>query len=108
MMTSAGGFWDFLFYALFGVVVTSFVRIGGVLLVFSCLIIPAVCATLLSGGILRQLVIGWFLATISSVGGLYASYRLDLPTGAAVVCALGIALLLISTCRSIVRLVNSR
>jgi zinc/manganese transport system permease protein len=101
-------FWDFLFYALFGVVVTSFVRIGGVLLVFSYLIIPAVCASLLAGSILKQLVIGWFVATLSSVGGLYASYRLDLPTGAAVVCALGIALLVISVCRSIVRLVNSR
>jgi zinc/manganese transport system permease protein len=99
-----GWFWDFLFYALFGVVVTSFVRIGGVLLVFSYLIIPAVCATLLTGGILRQLVIGWLVATFSSVGGLYASYRLDLPTGAAVVCALGIVLLIISLCRLIIRL----
>ena len=35
--------WDFLFYALFGLVVTSFVRIAGVLLVFSYLIVPAVC-----------------------------------------------------------------
>ena len=35
--------WDFLFYAAFGLVVTSFVRIAGVLLVFSYLIVPAVC-----------------------------------------------------------------
>src|SRR2546421_4978547 len=34
--------WDFLFYAVFGLVVTSFVRIAGVLLVFSYLIVPAV------------------------------------------------------------------
>ena len=33
--------WDFLFYASFGVVVTSSVRIAGVLLVFSYLIVPA-------------------------------------------------------------------
>ena len=39
--------WDFLFYVLFGLVVTSFVHIGGVLLVFSYLVIPAVCATFL-------------------------------------------------------------
>ena len=32
-------------------------------------------------------------ATIASVVGLYASYALDLPTGAAIVCALGAALL---------------
>ena len=35
--------WDFLFYASFGFVVTSFVRIAGVLLVFTYLIIAAVC-----------------------------------------------------------------
>lgn len=29
--------WDFLFYALFGIVVTSFVQIGGVLLVLCAL-----------------------------------------------------------------------
>ena len=34
--------WDFVFYAMFGWVVTSFVQIGGVLLVFSFLIVPAV------------------------------------------------------------------
>jgi zinc/manganese transport system permease protein len=87
-------FWDFLFYVLFGVVVTSFVRIGGVLLVFSYLIIPAVCANLLVTTMRLRLAVGWIIATLASVGGLYASYRLDLPTGAAVVCALGLALLI--------------
>ena len=86
--------WDFLFYLLFGVVVTSFVRMGGVLLVFSYLIIPAVCANLLATSLRVQLAVGWLIATLASVGGLYASYRLDLPTGAAVVCALGLTLLL--------------
>ena len=87
-------FWDFLFYVLFGIVVTSFVRMGGVLLVFSYLIIPAVCANLLATSLRVQLAVGWAIATLASVGGLYASYRFDLPTGAAVVCALGLALLL--------------
>ena len=35
------GFWNFFFYATFGVVVTSSVALAGVLLVFSFLIIPA-------------------------------------------------------------------
>jgi len=87
-------FWDFLFYVLFGLVVMSFVRIGGVLLIFSYLIIPAVCARLLVSSLIAQLVAGWVIATLASVGGLYGSYRLDLPTGAAIVCALGLMLLL--------------
>ncbi len=86
--------WDFLFYALFGLVVTSFVRVGGVLLVFSYLIVPAVCANYLTPSLRMGLAIGWVVATLSSMGGLFASYHFDMPTGAAVVCALGVALLM--------------
>ena len=86
--------WDFLFYALFGLVVTSFVRIGGVLLVFSYLIVPAVCANFLASRISALLAIGWTTATVASVTGLYLAYQHDLPTGAAIVCVLGVALVL--------------
>ena len=86
--------WDFLFYAMFGWVVTSFVQIGGVLLVFSYLIVPAVCANFLADSLGARLLIGWATATVASVAGLYGSYVLDLPTGAAIVCTLGIALIL--------------
>jgi zinc/manganese transport system permease protein len=86
--------WDFVFYAMFGWVVTSFVQIGGVLLVFSFLIVPAVCANFLADSLGAKLLIGWVTATLASVAGLYASYVLDLPTGAAIVCALGLALIL--------------
>ena len=84
--------WDFAFYAMFGWVVTSFVQIGGVLLVFSFLIVPAVCANFLADSLRARLLIGWVTATGASVAGLYASYVLDLPTGAAIVCALGLVL----------------
>ncbi|MSU24120.1 MAG: metal ABC transporter permease [Opitutus sp.] len=86
--------WDFLFYAMFGCVVTSFVQIGGVLLAFSFLIVPAVCANFLADSLGARLLIGWATATAASVAGLYGSYVLDLPTGAAIVCTLGIALVL--------------
>ena len=86
--------WDFLFYALFGLVVTSFVQIGGVLLVFSYLIVPAVCANFFTGRLGPLLAIGWSTATVASVLGLYLAYRFDFPTGAAIVCVLGVALLL--------------
>ena len=88
--------WDFLFYAIFGWVVTSFVQIGGVLLVFSYLIVPAVCANFLARKLAALLAIGWTTATVSSVIGLYAAYRFDFPTGAAIVCVLGAALVLVS------------
>lgn len=88
--------WDFLFYALFGLVVVSFVQIGGVLLVFSYLIVPAVCANFLAIHFGVLLAIGWVTATLASVVGLAATYQFDLPTGAAIVCALGAALVVVA------------
>jgi len=85
--------WDFLFYASFGVVVTSSVRIAGVLLVFSYLIVPALAGILLGGGIGARLFIGWVFGTGVSVLAMIASAALDLPTGATVVCAFGVSLL---------------
>ena len=85
--------WDFLFYATFGLVVTSAVQMAGVLLVFSYLIVPAVCATYFADRLWTRLAIGWVLGFAVSVLGIYASYAADLPTGAAVVCTFGLALL---------------
>ncbi|HEX7878213.1 MAG TPA: iron chelate uptake ABC transporter family permease subunit [Candidatus Eisenbacteria bacterium] len=88
--------WDFLFYAAFALVVVSFVRVAGVLLTFAYLIVPAVCAVMLASGWRRRLLIGWAIAATASLLGLWASYSLDLPTGAAIVCACGLLLILVS------------
>ena len=81
--------WDFLFYASFGLVVTSSVRIAGVLLVFSYLIVPAAVGALLTRSVTGRLAIGWVLGSLVSVLGLSASYVWDLPTGATVVTTFG-------------------
>jgi len=85
--------WDFLFYASFGVVVTSSVRIAGVLLVFSYLIVPALAGIMLGQTVAQKLLIGWGFGTLVSVIGMVASASLDLPTGATVVCAFGLTLI---------------
>jgi len=85
--------WDFLFYASFGVVVASSVRIAGVLLVFSYLIVPALAGVMLGGTVGTRLAIGWAFGTLVSVIGMVASAALDLPTGATVVCAFGATLI---------------
>jgi ABC-type Mn2+/Zn2+ transport system permease subunit len=81
---------------MFGFVVTSFVHLGGVLLVFSYLIVPAVCAILLTESVAGRLASGWVVATFGGVLGLWASFRLDLPTGAAIVCSLVVVLIVIA------------
>ncbi|MEO8439782.1 MAG: metal ABC transporter permease [Spartobacteria bacterium] len=88
--------WDFLFYALFGLVVTSFVRIAGVLLIFSYLIVPAVCGINLADSLGKRLLIGWLIALVGGVAGLVVSFQWDLPSGAAIVCTFGALLLLVS------------
>jgi zinc/manganese transport system permease protein len=91
-----GGSWlsEFVFYASFGVVVTSSVALAGVLLVFSFLIMPAAVGVLFADTLRRQLAIGWIAGTLASAAGLAASYAGDLPTGAAMVCAFGAMLAL--------------
>jgi zinc/manganese transport system permease protein len=99
----AVAFWDFLFYASFGFVVTSSVAIAGVLLVFCYLIVPSVAAMLYADTIGRRLAVGWTMGTVVSALGVYLSLRLDLPTGATIVCTFGIVLALLAAVRPWVR-----
>ena len=83
--------WDFIFYGSFAVVVTSSVRIAGVLLVFAYLIVPAAIANLFINDLGRRLLLAWAVGIVLSAAGLYASWSLDLPTGPAIVSAFGVA-----------------
>ena len=88
--------WDFLFYAAFGLVVTSSVKVSGVLAVFSYLIVPVVCATLLGRKGQAQLYWAWVIALVVSILGAVLSYLRDWPMGATIVCLFGVTVALIS------------
>ncbi len=107
---AAGGlnirWWDFIFYMLFGIVVTSFVHIGGVLLVFSYLVVPAVCATYVVSSLRAKFAVGWGIATLASLVSLFITARVDLPIGAAIVCVLGLVLLVFLVIRKIIRKIS--
>ncbi len=87
-------FWDFLFYATFGVVITSSVAIGGVLLVFSFLVIPATIAILFAETTRIRIFLGWGIGTVVSAAGILFSFRTDLPSGPSVVAAFAVTLAL--------------
>jgi zinc/manganese transport system permease protein len=87
-------FWDFLFYASFGFVVTSSVAIAGVLLVFCYLIVPSVGAMLFADRIGPRLAIGWTMGTLVSALGVMLSVKIDTPTGATIVVTFGGVLIL--------------
>jgi zinc/manganese transport system permease protein len=97
-------FWDFVFYVTFGLIVTSSVHIAGVLLVFSYLVVPAVCAMFFVRSVTYRLLIGWTLGFVASVLGLYASATWDFPTGASVVSTFGIVLVVCAVVKGVMGL----
>ena len=84
--------WDFLFYVLFGLVITISVEIAGVLMVFAYLVAPAIIALAISDRWSVRIGLAWITGLLASGLGLLASYRWDLPSGPAIVCALGLFL----------------
>jgi len=88
--------WDFLFYASFGLVVTSSVKVSGVLAVFSYLIVPIVCSTLLGRRGSARLHWAWAIGIVVSVLGAVFSYLKDWPMGATIVCLFGVTVAIIS------------
>jgi zinc/manganese transport system permease protein len=93
--------WDFLFYASFGLVVTRSVAIAGVLLVFCYLIVPSVGAMLWASRIGPRLAIGWTMGVVVSMLGMYLSVAFDLPTGATIVCTFGLMLIAMALLRPV-------
>ncbi len=87
------GYWDFLFYAMFGMVVTSSVAVAGVMLVFALLVIPPVSALLLTSQPSLRIVYGWLFGFIGSLGGIIMAILFDLPVGASIITFLGVLLL---------------
>lgn len=81
---------NFFFYLSIGLAIVFAVRAGGVLPVFSYLVIPPVTALLVSRSRLFVVGIAIFNAILASLFGLYFSYAFDFPTGASIVAIFGI------------------
>ena len=85
--------WDFVFYATFGIAITSSVQIAGVLMVFSVLVMPAVVAFLYTRTFTAALIVAWASGTVALLLGLGVSFSMDLTTGPVFVCAFGLVVL---------------
>lgn len=95
--------WDFLFYVSFGVVITLSVEIAGVLMVFAYLVAPAIIALGSSHRWGPRIGIAWAAGFLASVLGLTGSYWWDFPSGPAIVCSLGLFLVLFASWRRVRR-----
>ena len=95
--------WDFLFYASFGFVVTSSRGDRGSAAGVLLLIVPSVGAMLYADRIGPRLAIGWTMGTLVSAIGVYLSLKIDLPTGATIVCTFALVLIAMAALRGVVR-----
>jgi len=93
--------WDFVFYALLGIVITVAVRIAGVVVVFSFLIIPATLSAIFARSWEMRLVTTWIAGGIATGLGLLFADRFDFSIGPAIALFLGVALVLTASLRQI-------
>ena len=96
-----------LLYLMTGVIASLSVAIAGVLLVFSYLIVPSVAAMLFSHSVGKRLAIGWTMGALVTALGVLLSFRIDLPTGATIVCTFGLTLLIMAGIRAMTRRRNA-
>jgi len=89
-------FWDFIFYVLLGVVITLSVQVGGIVVVFAFLIIPATISATLTSRLGPQITIIWTSAILASLAGLLFAYYLDFSIGPVIALFLGIELVIVS------------
>jgi zinc/manganese transport system permease protein len=100
--------WDFLFYALCGIVITVAVRLAGVVVVFCFLIIPATISALFSKKWGVRLIIAWTMGIIGSVSGLVFCQYGDFSAGVSVALFLGLILIVSSILHKFTSLMRNR
>jgi zinc/manganese transport system permease protein len=80
--------WDFLFYFLFGVVITFSTHHAGVLVVFSILVAPAALACRFASTIKSRLFLSWIFGLGAVLISFWLSTLFDWPAGAGIVATL--------------------
>ena len=75
------GMIDYILLGLLSIVIVVTLQAVGIILVVGMLITPAAAASLIINRFWKLVVVGIIFGVISAIGGLYASYYLDLPSG---------------------------
>lgn len=108
--SEGGGFfwWDFLFYLLVSIVITVAVKIGGIVLVFSFLIIPATISALFSTQWKTRIKIAWFFGALNTMLGIIFTNHLDFSVGPAIALFLGICIVISATLKRSIGKISSK
>ncbi len=89
-------FWNFFFYLSIGLAIVFAVRAGGVIPVFSYLVIPPVAAILVTRRDRVVAILAPAFSVLASFFGLYFSYTFDFPAGSSIVAVFGILFVMCS------------
>ncbi len=76
---------DYILSLLIAVTIVVSVKLVGIVLIASFLVIPAASARLVSGSFFRMTIFSIAIGVISSVAGLFLSFLLDKPSGAIII-----------------------
>jgi len=91
--------WNFLFYLSIGLAIVLAVRAGGVIPVFTYIVVPPVSAILLTRRKGSLVLIAMALSVVGSFFGIYFSMHFDFPAGPSVVTILGMIFLVAALLR---------
>ena len=80
---------DLVFYGLLAFVVASSVKVAGVLVVFTWLVMPPVCAFLWLSKMKHAIWMSVPIALLGTMGGMLLSFKKDWPIGPAIVVVFG-------------------
>ena len=92
--------WELLFFLSFAAVLIKSIQIAGILQVFAFLIVPALTGKIIAARNVFVLVWGWVLGGLSSLFGLFASYRWDLPAAPVIIASMSMVYFTILFCKA--------
>jgi ABC-type Mn2+/Zn2+ transport system permease subunit len=97
------GFWNLLFFLTLGLAVSASIKVAGVLLTFSFLLLPASTALMAGNNLKTVFVLSAGFAVAATFLGLMSSFHFDLPSGPAIA---GTSLLLLLSVLAASRLIE--
>lgn len=98
--------WNFLFYISIGLAIVLAVRAGGVIPVFTFIVVPPVAAILMTQSKSGIVLLSLAVAVLGAFFGIYFSVQFDFPAGSSIVAMLGVLFAIASIVR-LVRIVRS-
>jgi zinc/manganese transport system permease protein len=99
-----GSFWmDFLFFTSFAIVLVKSVQMAGILQVFSFLVIPALIGRLFFRKPSTVLMAGWGVGVLITMGGIFVSYKMDMPTAPVIVVGLALVFFILLLARPFIQ-----